>query len=282
MEKKEVFFEYENYAADQTFPVREERAAVTTESSAELLKNGYVPIGTVEVRHDPAKRYDLDPTTQAMIIAAKRGGDLVTLDVNNETREIVEYKRGKCLESKKQQVYAWQPYGAYDRWQEVQECLRWEQVPVPTMVLMTKGKVWRHDPEFVKMWADRMLFGAIENSNTSFAKTLLDNTAVHVNATDKFGWTALMYAAHYGGRGNYEIADRLIKMGADVNATDQDWKTALMRAAFSGNIDIAKLLISHGADASARDRSGKTALDLASSDILPELKRLIEQSKKVK
>ena len=48
--------------------------------------------------------------------------------------------------------------------------------------------------------------------------------------------------------------------GADVNAKDNDGKTALHWAAWDGKVDITTFLIEKGADVGAKDENGKTAL----------------------
>ena len=62
---------------------------------------------------------------------------------------------------------------------------------------------------------------------------------------------------------NTKEVDRLIKAGADVNATDDYGETALMWAAWYDAADAAKMLIEAGADVNARDKGGKTALIIA-------------------
>ena len=94
--------------------------------------------------------------------------------------------------------------------------------------------------------------------------------------------TALMKAAMSN---NTAKVARLIKAGANVNATNNDglnaliWnsgETALMRAAWHNAADAAKLLIEAGADVNATDNDGKTALMLAkendAADVIALLK----------
>jgi hypothetical protein len=52
----------------------------------------------------------------------------------------------------------------------------------------------------------------------------------------------------------------LLTAGADVNATNIDGWTALMRVAHWGHIEILDMLLKAGADSNAVDSSGKTAL----------------------
>lgn len=54
-----------------------------------------------------------------------------------------------------------------------------------------------------------------------------------------------------------------MSLGADINSTDDNGETALMKACWRGYIETVRLLIEHGADVSIKDDNGKTALDLA-------------------
>lgn len=53
---------------------------------------------------------------------------------------------------------------------------------------------------------------------------------------------------------------RLIKSGADVNAKNENGRTALMYAAWNNVTDVAKVLIDAGADVNAKGNAGETAL----------------------
>ena len=56
---------------------------------------------------------------------------------------------------------------------------------------------------------------------------------------------------------NFEIAELLIKHGADVNNQNNNGETALFK---TRRTKIAKLLIEHGADVNIQDNTGQTAL----------------------
>jgi hypothetical protein len=63
--------------------------------------------------------------------------------------------------------------------------------------------------------------------------------------------------------GRTKRVERLLKVGADINANDRWRETALMHAVCSGHIETCKLLLEYGADLEATDVSSYTALMLA-------------------
>jgi len=80
-----------------------------------------------------------------------------------------------------------------------------------------------------------------------------------VNAKNKDGWTALMYAA--GNNSNPEVISTLRKNGADANARDQEEQTALMHAAGNNsNSEVISTLLKAGVEVNAKNKYGATAL----------------------
>jgi len=70
----------------------------------------------------------------------------------------------------------------------------------------------------------------------------------------------------------------LLARGADINAQNENGKTALMAAAMWGYPEVAKLLVENGADISLQDDLGRTAVHLALSAQHPEVAELIKQT----
>ena len=70
----------------------------------------------------------------------------------------------------------------------------------------------------------------------------------------------LTAAEHSRGAG---LIDALVEKGANVNAHDDERRTALMNAAKYGCRDNVDRLLDHGADINAQSKSGMTALHLA-------------------
>lgn len=113
------------------------------------------------------------------------------------------------------------------------------------------------------------LFGIILEIVESYDNNYKENTFLKIieyvnkkinlnfNATNENGDTFLIAASR---QGSLKIVKSLIGYGADVNAKNNDGRTALM---LTSNLEIAKLLIDSGADVNAKNNNGGTALTQA-------------------
>ena len=120
---------------------------------------------------------------------------------------------------------------------------------------------------------DAKLIEAIQGGGTRDVSRLLKDGA-NANATTEMGMPALSYAALHG---NKDIAKALIEAGADVGATDKASATPLMYAALNGNTEIIQMLLEAGADVNAKDSTEWTALMKAvSAGKVDATKALIE------
>lgn len=99
-------------------------------------------------------------------------------------------------------------------------------------------------------------------NNLEVAEYLLRNGA-QVNAQDKGGLIPLHNAASYG---HLDVAALLIRYKTHVNAIDRWGFTPLHEAAQKGRTQLCALLLAHGADATMKSHDGQTALDLAAAD----------------
>lgn len=81
-----------------------------------------------------------------------------------------------------------------------------------------------------------------------------------VNAKDELGLTPLMQAAM---NGHADVLQALIEKGAEVNARSPNGMNALIFAAGRGDAATVQALLAKGADADAANTDGNTALDIA-------------------
>jgi ankyrin repeat protein len=88
---------------------------------------------------------------------------------------------------------------------------------------------------------------------------------------DHSGRTPLHYAIYNGCNGQIKILEKLLLLGADINAVDESRKTPLHFAAEAGKASIIPLLVQNGASTARQDLKGKTPVDLACSSHVREL-----------
>ncbi len=75
--------------------------------------------------------------------------------------------------------------------------------------------------------------------------------------------------------GSIATIRQAIESGVDVNATDEEGRTALLLAAFNGHTEVVRLLLGRQAQLEHRDASGRTALMYASTGPNNETVRLL-------
>ena len=92
---------------------------------------------------------------------------------------------------------------------------------------------------------------------------LLDHGAP-LEARDKDGWTALMWASWSG---LPKTTAQLLERGASVAPAGKRGYTALMLAAERGNPEVVSLLLQNGADPAAKNKDSRSALDLAKAQM---------------
>ena len=101
---------------------------------------------------------------------------------------------------------------------------------------------------------------AADHGHLAICRLLLDKGA-QVEARNSVDCTPLHFAAHYG---HIEIVRLLCDHGTDIEARDNSGWRPLHSAAYSGLISVVKELIEErNAEINARNEDGRTALGLA-------------------
>lgn len=113
------------------------------------------------------------------------------------------------------------------------------------------------------------LIMAIREPSPKAANALLNAPKINLNAFNALGESPLMLAAL---KGQFELVDKLVKKGADVNKTG--W-TPLHYAASSGHIEVIKLLLENHAYIDAESPNGSTPLMMASMYGNPQSVKLL-------
>lgn len=107
----------------------------------------------------------------------------------------------------------------------------------------------------------REIFDLISKNDTITLKTALSCFTGSIDFTDDNGMTALQHAAY---KGNKEIVQLLLDLGADVNSGKHEFNyTALHFAALSGNADVCLQLLFRGANPNALNSVNRTPAQMA-------------------
>jgi len=93
-------------------------------------------------------------------------------------------------------------------------------------------------------------------------------------AINREGWTPLHYACSGPDNG---VAAWLLDQGAQINAPSPNGSTALMMAARYGPYDLAEQLLKRGADLRLRNQLGLTAVDFAGAGGREKLQKTLAQ-----
>lgn len=107
---------------------------------------------------------------------------------------------------------------------------------------------------------DRELIEYAEQGNTELVEQLLQSGA-NINATNEQGRTAVMAATY---RNHVETVEALIQAGADINIRDHQRNNVFLYAGAEGMAEILQLAIEADADVTLTNRYGGTALIPAS------------------
>ncbi|PPI84865.1 ankyrin repeat domain-containing protein [Marinobacter maroccanus] len=121
--------------------------------------------------------------------------------------------------------------------------------------------------------ADALLISAAGDGEKRRVQLLL-SAGADVNTSDRNGYTPVMRAAE---NGHLSVVKVLVAAGANVNVS-QGGESLLMKIVANGDLLTAERLVAAGADVNYRARDGQTALDIARATNNRDLEMLLVQA----
>ncbi len=128
---------------------------------------------------------------------------------------------------------------------------------IPVFVFSCKNAAKELEKKGVE-FSERSFLEQVENGNTEAVKLFIEGK-ININAENENGRTALMIASMYGFT---EIGEILINAGADLNAQDNAGLTALHHSIINGTV-LFNILVASGADLHKKDSEGDSLLHSA-------------------
>jgi len=123
-----------------------------------------------------------------------------------------------------------------------------------------KSDIKNEVPENDDCGYGKTLRESVDAGNVDQVRQILADGA-NVDSVDKDGMTPLQHAAY---KGNLELCEMLLALGADVNySAHENGYTALMFAALSGKKDVVRLLLEHDACVGLVNSVQRTAAQMA-------------------
>lgn len=117
---------------------------------------------------------------------------------------------------------------------------------------------------------------ACDLGNYEVADLLLRKGA-NVNEVDGICHYSPLHCALRARDNTLELVGLLITHGADINATDSAGESVLLKSVYQCPIDVITCLVKSGADLASKDRSGRTALILAAAGGDTDTTKLLAQ-----
>jgi hypothetical protein len=99
-----------------------------------------------------------------------------------------------------------------------------------------------------------------KNGDLQTVKTILAQDSTRLNATDQDNYTSLHWACM---RARWDVAEFLIKKGADLNVAGGDGGTPINWVVHHDNVEIVNLMVEKGAKLNIRNQWGMTELHTA-------------------
>ncbi|KAG9404669.1 hypothetical protein AC1031_004874 [Aphanomyces cochlioides] len=112
----------------------------------------------------------------------------------------------------------------------------------------------------------------LHNQSKSVVDEISQDELIDVDEKDEDGNTALILAVQSKSKLAEDYVDILLLSEADIDATNNENRTALMIAAVDGNVAVVELLLQNMAEIDIQDKDGKTCLDLVEQLTLGSLK----------
>ena len=113
----------------------------------------------------------------------------------------------------------------------------------------------------------------LDNDKQLVTRLINKGAAINVIGSRKYGYGSALHLAVR--EGHLEIANLLLKRGAEVDVLDPDDFTPLHNAAWNGNLEMTELLLDAGADIEASTYDGDTPLSLAQNNNQPKVVEFI-------
>lgn len=129
-------------------------------------------------------------------------------------------------------------------------------VPIENVKVILEEFQRREVPDYHK-WMEKGLIYSARMGRVEAVRLLID-FKVDINATDEEGKSALMWAVT---NSHTEVVEELINSGISVNLQDNSTTTALMVAARNRKYKIVRLLLNGGADVHHKDVNNKRAIE---------------------